>query len=94
MSSNKNQHLSNPNSLVIGGWFGLLGPTKINFRLDLFHQNRVKRNKRWTDAHMQKAIPDNRLQKVRMRLLEEIKATKKRIHPDQIQIIVQSYHVK
>ena len=31
---------------------------------------------------MQSVIPDNRLQAVRIRLLEEIKATKKRIHPD------------
>jgi len=31
---------------------------------------------------MQSVIPDNRLQAVRTRLLEEIKATKKRIHPD------------
>ena len=31
---------------------------------------------------MQSVIQDNRLQKVRTRLLEEIKATKKRIHPD------------
>jgi hypothetical protein len=30
---------------------------------------------------MQAVIPDNRLQAVRTRLLEEIKATKKRIHP-------------
>jgi hypothetical protein len=30
---------------------------------------------------MQSVIPDNRLQDVRRRLLEEIKATKKRIHP-------------
>ena len=32
--------------------------------------------------NMQSVIPDNRLQAVRIRLLEEIKATKKRIHPD------------
>ena len=31
---------------------------------------------------MQSVIPDNRLQNVRTRLLEEITATKKRIHPD------------
>jgi hypothetical protein len=31
---------------------------------------------------MQSVIPDNRLQDVRTRLLEEIKATKKRIHGD------------
>ena len=31
---------------------------------------------------MQTVLPDNRLQEVRMRLSEEIKATKKRIHPD------------
>ena len=31
---------------------------------------------------MQSVIPDIRLQEVRARLLEEIKATKKRIHPD------------
>ena len=31
---------------------------------------------------MQRVIPDIRLQEVRARLLEEIKATKKRIHPD------------
>jgi hypothetical protein len=31
---------------------------------------------------MQSVIPDNRLQAVRSRLLEEIKTTKKRIHPD------------
>ena len=30
---------------------------------------------------MQSVIPDNRLQAVRTRLLEEIRATKKRIHP-------------
>jgi hypothetical protein len=30
---------------------------------------------------MQSVIPDNRLQDVRTRLLEEIKTTKKRIHP-------------
>ena len=30
---------------------------------------------------MQRVIPDNRLEDVRTRLLEEIKATKKRIHP-------------
>ena len=30
---------------------------------------------------MQSVIPDNRLQTVRRRLLEEIKTTKKRIHP-------------
>ncbi len=30
---------------------------------------------------MQTVIPDNRLQEVRTRLLEEIKATKKRINP-------------
>ena len=30
---------------------------------------------------MQSVIPDNRLQDVRARLLEEIKATKKRINP-------------
>jgi hypothetical protein len=30
---------------------------------------------------VQTVIPDNRLQAVRARLLEEIKATKKRIHP-------------
>ena len=31
---------------------------------------------------MQYVIPDNRLQAIRTRLLEEIKVTKKRIHPD------------
>ena len=31
---------------------------------------------------MQSVIPDIRIQEVRARLLEEIKATKKRIHPD------------
>ena len=31
---------------------------------------------------MQSVVPDIRLQEVRARLLEEIKATKKRIHPD------------
>jgi hypothetical protein len=35
---------------------------------------------RW--CHLQSVIPDNRLQNVRTRLLEEIKATKKRIHRD------------
>ena len=30
---------------------------------------------------MQSVVPENRLQDVRTRLLEEIKATKKRIHP-------------
>ena len=30
---------------------------------------------------MQSVIPDNKLQAVRTRLLEEIRATKKRIHP-------------
>ena len=30
---------------------------------------------------MQSVIPDNRLQEVRRRLLEETKATQKRIHP-------------
>ena len=32
--------------------------------------------------NMQSVIPDNRFQAIRTRLLEEIKATKKRIHPD------------
>ena len=34
---------------------------------------------RW--CHLQSVIPDNRVQDVRTRLLEEIKATKRRMHP-------------
>jgi hypothetical protein len=36
---------------------------------------------------MQSLIPDNRLQDVRSSLLEEIKATKKRIHPVRTRIV-------
>ena len=39
---------------------------------------------------MQSIIPDNRLQDVRTRLLEEIKATKKRIHSQLFNLTMQN----